>query len=112
MMQQYRRKYPQEWEAMARACKEAAGWQCEECGAKQFELRTSRRGTPYLVYLHAAHVNHDPSNLAPQLKALCVSCHGRHDYQERQRAARIHLEHIKHLQLLIERGIVTIEAFL
>lgn len=112
MMQQYRAKYPASWESMARACKEAANWQCQECGAVQYELRTSRRGTPYLVYLHAAHVNHDKSNPDPELKCLCISCHGRLDWQQRQRAARIHLEHIKHLKLLIEQGLIAIEAYL
>ncbi len=111
MMQQYRRKYPDRWEEMARQCKEAAGWKCEECGAAQFELRTSRRGSPYLVYLHAAHVNNDPGNPDPELKALCISCHAKLDYERKQREARVRLEILKHLKLLISQGMIEIQAY-
>lgn len=111
-MQQYRRKYPESWEAMARACKEAAGWRCEECGVSQYTLRLSKKNVPYIVYLAACHVNHDQANPQPELKCLCVVCHGRLDWQERQRAARVHLERIKHLRLLIERGLVEVQAYL
>jgi hypothetical protein len=31
------------------------------------------------VYLHAAHVNHDPENPQAELKALCPACHMKHD---------------------------------
>jgi hypothetical protein len=112
MMQQYRAKYPESWEAMARACKERAGWKCEACGAAQHTIAISKRGTPYIIYLAACHVNHDQDNLQPELKALCVACHGRHDYQQRQRAARVHLEHMKHLRRLIDIGEVEVTAYL
>lgn len=112
MMQQYRAKYPASWEQLSRECKERANWQCEECGAAQHTIRISKKGNPYIVYLAACHVNHDQANPQPELKCLCVVCHGRLDYQERQRAARVHLERIKHLRLLIERGLVEIQAYL
>jgi hypothetical protein len=112
MMQAYRRHYPQNWEELSRQCKERAGWKCEHCGAEQYELRTSKRGNPYLVYLAAAHKWHDKHNPDPELIALCQSCHARHDWQYKQRQAQVRLEQIRHLQLLIERGLVTIEAFL
>lgn len=112
MMQEYRRKYPQNWEAMARACKERAGWKCEECGVAQHTLAVSRRGKPYIVYLAACHVNHDQASPDPELKALCVVCHGRHDYQQRQQAARVHVERMKHLRRLIEIGAITVQAYL
>lgn len=112
MMQQYRAKYPDSWEQLSRACKERAGWKCEECGIRQHEIVTSKRGTPYFIYLHAAHVNHDPGNPEPELKCLCISCHGRLDWQQRQRAARVHLEHVKHLRLLIESGVLEVTAYI
>ena len=113
MMQQYRRKYPPNWESLSRACKERANWQCEHCGAKQFEIITSRKGTPYFIYLHAAHKHpYDKSNPNPELIALCITCHARYDYEYKQRAMRSRLEQMKHLKLLIEQGIVTVEAWL
>lgn len=112
MMRQYRRRYPANWEELSKQCKERAGWKCERCGAEQYSIAVSKRNTPYMIYLHAAHRWHDKDNPEPELLALCVACHARHDWQYKQAQARAHLEHIKHLQLLIERGLVTVEAFL
>lgn len=104
--------YPPHWEALALACKERAGWRCEECGVEQFTQLVSRRGKPYIIYLHAAHVHHDKDNPNPELRALCVACHARYDYQYKQREARVRLERMKHLKLLIARGAVVCRAFL
>lgn len=111
MLGAYRQLYPPNWPELAQACKERAGWQCEECGAQQYELKTSRRGTPYLIYLHAAHINHDPHNPAPALRCLCISCHARLDYQHKQREARVRLEILKHLRFLIEQGHISVKSF-
>jgi len=103
MMQHLRRRYPPNWEQLARACKERAGWQCEHCHVKQHTLMTSAKGTPYIIYLHAAHTHHDPPNPQPALIALCVSCHARYDAGHRQRQRRIALERLKHRRALAER---------
>jgi 5-methylcytosine-specific restriction endonuclease McrA len=112
MMQQYRAQYPERWEELSRECKERANWQCSHCGVKQYEIVLSKRGRPYMIYLHAAHKNHDKSNPNPELVCLCISCHAKLDYQHKQRAARVHLEHIKHLRRLIEIGVVEVTAYL
>ena len=57
--------YPANWKDLATACKQRAGWRCEECGATE--------------HLGAAHVNHDPENPNPELRCLCWPCHTRYD---------------------------------
>jgi hypothetical protein len=57
--------YPDIWKDLATACKQRAGWRCEECGS------TERLG--------AAHVNHDPENPNPELRCLCWPCHRSYD---------------------------------
>jgi hypothetical protein len=57
--------YPDNWKDLAKACKQRAGWRCEECGATE--------------HLGAAHVNHDPENPTPELRCLCWSCHRAYD---------------------------------
>jgi hypothetical protein len=71
--------YPANWRStLARRCKEAAGWCCEECGAGHRTLaRSSRTGYLYVVYLQAAHVDHDQLNPDARLRALCPTCHAR-----------------------------------
>jgi hypothetical protein len=105
-----RKCYPKNWHELARACKERANWKCEHCGIEQYTLVTSRKGTPYIVYLHACHVNHDKGNPHPQLKALCIACHARLDYEHQKREARVRIELLRHLRLLIEQGVVTVRA--
>jgi len=103
-----RRRYPRNWEELARACKERAGWKCEDCGIEQYTIVISAKGTPYFIYLHAAHVHHDPANPQPELVALCVACHARMDSAHREREARVHLDMLKHLRLLLEQGVVMV----
>ena len=57
--------YPVNWKDLATACKQRAGWRCEECGATE--------------HVGAAHVNHDPGNPNPELRCLCWPCHRRYD---------------------------------
>ncbi len=104
--------YPANWPELARACKERAGWACEHCGVKQHEIVTSRKGTPYFIYLHAAHKNHDHDNPDPELLCLCISCHSRYDYRHKQREAILRLERMKHLKLLIEQGLIAVRVYL
>lgn len=102
--------YPEKWKDLARACKERANWQCEHCGIKQYSLVYSRAGTPYIVYLHAAHKYHDKQNPTPDLICLCIACHSRYDHQQKIREARVRLETLKHLLLLVEQGVVTVRC--
>jgi 5-methylcytosine-specific restriction endonuclease McrA len=72
--------YPTDWKARAAACLARAGYRCENCGIPHGVLRVGKRSkSPYVVYLHAAHVNHDPENQEAELKALCPACHMKHD---------------------------------
>lgn len=88
-MQQY--LYPSDWRARAYACLKRAGWRCEACGVPQGVLRVSKRSKqPYIVYLHAAHVNHDPDNQEAELRALCASCHLHYDRRTERQPAGPH----------------------
>lgn len=89
--------YPPNWDEMARACKQRAGWQCEFCGVPHGTPAVSERtGVVYTIYLAAAHLDHDPWNAEPQLAALCPSCHARYDYSWRERERRVALEQYRH----------------
>lgn len=93
--------YPSDWEDKIQACKERAGWRCEECGVAHGAIAISRRtGVVYTVYLAATHVNHDIWNPQPQLRALCPSCHGRYDHSRRERQRWLALEKQRHQWLL------------
>ena len=108
MIGMYRKRYPPSWERLAQACKERAGWQCEHCGVEQYALVESHKGMPYIIYLHAAHKNHDQDNPEPELLCLCISCHARYDYRHKQREAWVRLEILKHLRLLINAGHISV----
>lgn len=80
----WRWAYPSNWNELARACKEEANWQCQECGIVEGAVVVSRRtGVVYTVHLAAAHLNHDIWNPQPQLQALCPRCHRRYDASQR-----------------------------
>jgi hypothetical protein len=95
-------RYPRNWQQLARACKERANWQCEECHVTQGTERISHHtGAVYTVYLHAAHTMlHDTSNPDPALQALCPTCHGLHDWQLRKQEEARAFEKRKHQLLL------------
>jgi hypothetical protein len=81
--------YPSDWKLRAAACLARASYRCEDCGTPHGVLRVGNRSkSPYIVYLHAAHINHDPENPQAELRALCPSCHMKHDRRtERTRMA-------------------------
>lgn len=81
-----RKKYPKNWEQMSLACREAANWRCEECGIAENEWRAGEQRI-YQVKLQAAHLDHDPWNPNPRLKALCQDCHLKHDAPENGKKA-------------------------
>ena len=81
-----RSRYPLTWEQLAYAAKERAGWLCEVCFVPHGAIvRSPRTGNPYVIYLQAAHVNHDHDNDYPVLKAVCPTCHARY-YRKRKKA--------------------------
>jgi hypothetical protein len=89
--------YPDNWEELAYACKERAGWCCEHCGVPHGSQAISQRtGVVYIIYLAAAHLDHDPWNPNPRLAALCPSCHGRYDWQDYERKRWLELEIVRH----------------
>jgi YgiT-type zinc finger domain-containing protein len=97
-----RKRYPKDWKQRATACKHNAGWICEQCGESHLTPKISKRtGQEYPMYLHAAHVGRYTAN--PKLKSLCPRCHGKLDWQERQRRAKVNVERLKHHMLLVAR---------
>lgn len=105
MKSERRKQYPTNWEQLARQCKELAGWICEHCHVKHGRKRISKRtGNRYVVFLHAAHANHDIGNPTPVLLCLCPTCHGKYDYRHRMRQQQVQSEQVKHRLLLTSRG--------
>jgi hypothetical protein len=93
----YRSLYPDNWEELARICKELAGWHCEHCGIDHGSwVLSARTGEMYRAWLHAAHLDHDPWNPCPRLAALCPSCHGRYDWHDYERKRWLELEVLRH----------------
>ena len=77
-MPMQRELYPDDWEEIALAVKEDAGWRCECCGKQ-----CRRPGEPFDTHrrtLTVSHQDHDPANCErSNLKALCAPCHLRYD---------------------------------
>jgi hypothetical protein len=97
----WRWAYPKNWDELARACKERAGWKCEACGiAHRAHVIRYETGEVKRAILCAAHLDHDIWNPHPRLQALCGSCHARYDYSERERARWFALERRRHQWLL------------
>lgn len=82
-MPMQRELYPAEWEAIALAVKEAAGWRCEVCG-----LRCRQPGEVFDTHkrtLTVMHLNHTPADCRPEnLLAACSGCHLRYDGEHRR----------------------------
>ncbi|MFQ4139625.1 hypothetical protein PGN35_025275 [Nodosilinea sp. PGN35] len=111
-----RDRYSDDWPQRARALKDAAGWQCQQCdrpcrrpgeswselGDRVFalgwglELHKRGRFTLTVAHLDQLPGNDDPTNLA----ALCSPCHLRHDTPHRQGNRRRKREYFGQLPLL------------
>jgi len=92
--------YPDDWEAIAFATKEAADWRCQECG-KQCR-RPGERFDTHQRTLTVAHIDSDPSNVSDDnLRALCAPCHLRLDAKMHARNAR-HTRDARRGQLTME----------
>ncbi|AFY82429.1 putative restriction endonuclease [Oscillatoria acuminata PCC 6304] len=73
-------RYSQDWQAIALAIKEQAGWRCSKCGLQclrpgdpKNHLSKSERGK---LMLNVHHHNRIPEDNRPEnLIALCSTCH-------------------------------------
>lgn len=91
-------KYPPDWNAIALAVKEAAGWKCQPCGKQCYQPGQKVLDTRDV--LTVAHVNHVESDCRPEnLVAACSVCHLRYD-NERRRWQRLAQARIKSEQSL------------
>jgi len=70
--------YPDNWQEIATAVKEAADWQCQDCGKQ-----CRRPGEPFDTQRHTlttSHNDHDTqNNESDNLTARCAPCHLRYD---------------------------------
>lgn len=73
-----RKRYPKNWQAIARQIKDEADWKCEFC-----HKQCRRPGESFDTHkrtLTVAHLNHTPEDCRREnLKALCAPCHLRYD---------------------------------
>jgi hypothetical protein len=128
-----RDRYPANWCLMALAIKQAAEWNCQQCGrpcrqagesVAAFEKRLDERWQSELAelvicagqeavkryrvqrfLLTVAHLDQDPGNNTPNnLKALCAPCHLRYDRQFLTHNQMARLEREGQLNLLAGVG--------
>ena len=77
------RVYPPHWKEICTTMKERAGWKCEAYGLEEGTLQVSRHSSNRsIVYLHAAHLDADPTNPCARPEALYPSCHLKYDRHE------------------------------
>ena len=86
-MPMQRELYPVDWEEIAFAKKERAGWKCEACGKQ-----CRKPGEPFDTHkrtLTVAHLNHTPEDVRPEnLMAMCAPCHLKYDAQHHAETRR------------------------
>jgi 5-methylcytosine-specific restriction endonuclease McrA len=128
-----RDRYPANWRLMALAIKQAAAWNCQQCGRPcrqvgetitEFEKRLDGQWLPELAelvtftgqeavkryrvqrfLLTVAHLDQDPGNNKPEnLMALCAPCHLRYDRQFLTYNQMARLEREGQLNLLTVAG--------
>ena len=67
-MPRFSGSYPANWQQIADACKQQAGWRCERCG------HADDRASGHVLTVH--HLDGDKSNCRDwNLAALCQRCH-------------------------------------
>ena len=82
-----RKKYPANWDQLARAVKDETGWKCEECGRQCY--RPGEKVESFANVLTVAHLNHKPWDCRREnLRALCSGCHNRYDAKHRAETRR------------------------
>jgi DNA-directed RNA polymerase specialized sigma24 family protein len=81
---------PTNWKRRAQACVARAGYRCANCGIPHGVRRVGKKSKSfYVVYLHAAHVNHDPHNPQAELRAVYPACHLTYDRRMERTQARL-----------------------
>jgi 5-methylcytosine-specific restriction endonuclease McrA len=82
-----RELYPADWDKIAFAVKEDAGWKCQKCG-KQCR-RPGEAFDTHKRTLTVAHLNHTPEDVRPEnLMAMCAPCHLRYDAKQHAETRR------------------------
>jgi len=80
--------YPANWEEIAFAVKETAGWRCQECGKACYQ--PGERVITRRLVLTVHHRDGNPGNCeSDNLVALCAPCHLRADRDRRRLAALV-----------------------
>ena len=120
--------YPKNWATIAYSVKEAAGWQCQECGRDcvkpgenplNFAKRVLHTVQPEIGFvgmrslgelfahpqkwvLNACHLDQNPANNEPaNLRAMCCPCHLKFDSSSQQRTVRDRVKLERQGQLLL-----------
>ena len=84
-------KYPENWDEIAKAVKDRAGWKCEWCG--QPHDSDPKNGN----ILTVQHLDRDTENPDAPMAALCQRCHmrdmgsGAEFHRERERLGQINI---------------------
>lgn len=69
MMPMDKKRYPDNWDEIAKEYKDSIGWKCENCKTGHMEDGTMKS------CLTVHHVNHDPENPEFEKIGLCAKCH-------------------------------------
>ena len=99
-----RTKYPDNWDDLAFAIKDAAGWKCEACGKQCYrpgEKHKDTRKTATVAHIVPVEFGgNDPNNLL----CACSVCHLKYDNERRkwQRLAKKRIERQKKEPLFTE----------
>lgn len=88
VMPMNRALYPDDWDDIATAIKEAAGWRCEHCGKQ-----CRRPDEPFDTHKRTAtvaHLNHCEADCRPEnLACLCAPCHLAYDAPHKRLTRRV-----------------------
>lgn len=119
-MPMQRHLYPDNWEEIALAVKESAGWVCQWCerpcrrpgeSVEDLALRLPFEWVgdlfdggfrPTRFTLTVAHLDHDPHNPNARLAVLCAPCHCRYDLRQMARKRQLKAERNGQLTLTLE----------
>ena len=79
-------RYPDNWDDIARAVKDAADWICQDCGMQC--RRPGERFDTHRRTMSVMHLDHNPQNCTPEnLRAACSKCHLAYDLKHHMRNA-------------------------
>jgi len=81
-------EYHENNEKRRKACVDRAKC-CFICKVPKGAIRIGEDGEEYIVFLAAAHLEHDPYNGKARMKALCQDCHNKWDGKDRQKNVKV-----------------------